>query len=334
MLKVYDIFPPHQTGKDSHGSTVTELPNGEIMAVWYSGTAEKHHDVGIYQSRFDPKSEVWSSPTLLEKQDQFTSEGNPVIYYDKLSKRLWLFWVTMDRATTKRFRGGWSTCKMKCKHSDDLGETWSKVRFLTKLWGRMTRNKPVRLSNGDVLMPFYSEWLGYKTNFFIATAESFAKGALECKWKKKGPILGNIMQPTVVEFEKGHLLAYNRTAKAGTFKGWITAVESHDFGRTWGKIYQAPLRNPNGGTDMVKLQDGRIALAFNNSSTERNPLSIGISEDEGKTWQKILDIENTPGERFGYPSIIQAKDGTLYCCYTNMRGINIRFARITLDEFK
>lgn len=332
MLKIYDVFELHYTGKDSHGSTLTELPDGRIMAVWYSGTAEKHHDVGIYQSFFDKTTEKWSPPTLLEKQDQNTSEGNPVIYFDEPTNRLWLFWVTMDRANAKRMKGGWSTCKMKCKHSEDLGKTWSTSRYLIKTWGKMTRNKPIRLSNGDVLLPIYSEWAGYKANFLICSAESFAQGALKSKWKKIGPITGNILQPTVVELEPGHLLAYHRTVKSGKFKGWITAAESKNYGRSWGKIYKVELRNPNGGIDMVKLQDGRIALAFNNSSTERNPLCIGISSDDGKTWPKIIELENTPGERFGYPAIIQCKDGSIYCTYTNKRGINIRCAKLEISD--
>jgi predicted neuraminidase len=332
MVKIYDIYEPYLTGKDSHGSTLTELPDGRIMVVWYSGTAEKHKDVGIFQSFFDRKTEKWTAPELLEKESQTKSEGNPVIYYDEPTKRLWLFWVTMDRADAKWLKGGWSTCKMKCKHSDDVGKTWTPARYLTKTWGKMVRNKPIRMSNGNVLLPIYTEWLGYKSNYMICTAESFAKGSQLSEWKKVGPYSGGILQPTVVELEPGHLLSYNRTERSGKFGGWITAHESFDYGNSWGKTYQAPLRNPNGGTDMVKLRNGKIALAFNNSSESRNPLSIGVSSDNGKTWPKIIDIENTPGERFGYPAIIQTKDGVVYCSYTNTRGQGIRVAKLDESE--
>jgi len=341
MLKYYDIFEPTTEqkwsvcGKDSHGSTVTELPNGNIMATWYCGTAEKHFDVGIYTSTFDPKTEKWSPVRLLEKHDQHTSEGNPVIYYDEVSKRLWLFWVTMGRADKKHMKGGWSLCRVKCKHSEDLGVTWTKPRYLTHLWGRMTRNKPVRLSNGDLLLPIYSEWMSYKGNFLIATKEEFAKGALTSKWMKTGGIAGGVEQPTVVELDSsGHLLAYMRTAKSGRFKGWISVSESNDFGRHWTKIRQSILPNPNAGTDMVKLKNGHIALAFNNSPEWRTPLSIALSEDGGQTWPYIRNLEERPKARFAYPGIIQARDGTLYCSYTNDKGANIRCVHFDEDWIK
>ena len=42
---------------------------------------------------------------------------------------------------------------------------------------------------------------------------------------------------------------------------------------------------------MIKLQSGNIAIAYNHAPAEplnileRNPVSIAISEDEGRTWQ-------------------------------------------------
>jgi predicted neuraminidase len=341
MLKYYDIFEPTTDQKpavcgiNAHGSTVTELPNGKIMAVWYCGTAEKHFDVGIFTSTLDPTTGIWTPVVLLEKHDTHTSEGNPVIYYDEMTKRLWLFWVTMGRADKKHIKGGWSLCRVKCKHSDDLGNTWTEVRYLTHLWGRMTRNKPIRLSNGDLLLPIYSEWMGTKGNFLIAIQEEFAKGALHSKWIQTGGITGSVEQPTVVELDPpGHLLAYMRTANGGRYNGWISISESVDLGRHWTKARQASLPNPNAGTDMVKLKNGNIALAFNNSPSGRTPLSIGLSEDGGQTWPYIRNLEDRPNARFAYPGIIQVKDGTLYCSYTNDKGFNIRCAHFDEDWIK
>ncbi len=344
MFELYDCFSPTDgekhavCGRDSHGSTVTELPSGKIMATWYSGSYEKSADVGIYTARFDPQTKTWSEVSLLAKEGDRKSEGNPVIHYDAPTERLWLFWVTMDRADYDFIPGGWSTCKMKCMHSDDVGKTWREPRYLFKTWGKMTRNKPIRLSNGDFFLPIYSEWLGYKGNFLISKAESFAKGAQKSKWKKVGPVGTGVMQPTVVELEPGHLLAYFRTAKSSKFKGRMTKAESVDYGRHWTKIEPTDLPNPNSGCDMVKLANGNLALAFNNHPSERSPLSIGLSEDNGKTWPYIQDIVKAAGpgldERFSYPSLIQAEDGILYCSYTNKHAINIQCARFDEDWVK
>ena len=64
-------------------------------------------------------------------------------------------------------------------------------------------------------------------------------------------------------------------------------------------------------------------MAFNNCPTGRTPLSLAISEDNGKTWPYVRDVVHEENERFCYPEIIQAADGTIYVSYTNKRGINI-----------
>ncbi len=348
FCKIYDIFEPTKEGKsaicgkDSHGSTLAQLPNGNIITAWYSGSYEKSGDVGIYTSTFDPEEEIWNEVELLEKESPKKSEGNPVFFFDEENDRLWMWWVTMDRANSpgvvnyKHFPGGWSTCKVKVRHSDDLGKTWTNTHYLTKWWGRMTRNKPIRMSNGEVIFPYYSEWLGYKTNFWIASRDEFAKGSHECSWEKIGPIRGGVLQPNVVELDPGHLLCYMRSSKGGKLYPWTSVSESFDYGRNWTKIKKGPVYNCNAGLGMVKLKNGHLALAFNDSPETRNPLSIGISEDNGETWPYVRNLEYSEdkSDRFAYPEIIQAKDGSIYCTYTNKHGINIRCAHFDEEWVK
>ena len=54
----------------------------------------------------------------------------------------------------------------------------------------------------------------------------------------------------------------------------------------------------------------------NKEETPRDKLAISISEDGGKTWKWTRQLEDTPGGRFDYPSIIQTVDGTIHVTYT------------------
>ena len=47
----------------------------------------------------------------------------------------------------------------------------------------------------------------------------------------------------------------------------------------------------------------------------RTPISLARSEDDGKTWNKVADLETEPGE-YSYPAIIQSAAGTLEISYT------------------
>jgi predicted neuraminidase len=69
---------------------------------------------------------------------------------------------------------------------------------------------------------------------------------------------------------------------------------------------------------MTKLANGHLVLVFNDSQTSRTPLSICRSLDEGRTWEKPLNLETNPGE-YSYPCIIQSSDGKIQITYTYRR---------------
>jgi predicted neuraminidase len=85
-------------------------------------------------------------------------------------------------------------------------------------------------------------------------------------------------------------------------------------------IYPTEMPNNNSGIDCVKLADGRIALLCNPISKNwgpRTPLSLFISEDNGQTFKKELDLETDEGG-FAYPSVVESS-GCLHIVYTYNR---------------
>ena len=91
--------------------------------------------------------------------------------------------------------------------------------------------------------------------------------------------------------------------------------KSSDGGHTWSDAKPTGLPNPNSGIDAVKMRDGRVALVYNPSKTERTPLVLAFSPDDGDTWSVPVALENAPGE-YSYPAIIQTRDGLLHITYT------------------
>jgi len=58
-------------------------------------------------------------------------------------------------------------------------------------------------------------------------------------------------------------------------------------------------------------------MIYNDKEDARDRLAVSISTDRGQTWQGTRRLEDTPGERFDYPSIAQAKDDTLHASYSH-----------------
>lgn len=330
---------PHEpiSKGSNHGSNICEGPNGEIIAVWYGGTGEKHEDVQIWMSK-KFKGEKWTKPMVIEKEgrnskipaemEEFeggnSSEGNPVIYFEKEQGRLHLWWITIYGFGGQR---GWSTGFIKYKHSDDLGKTWvlkedGTPRLLHDFWGEMIKNKPIRLSNGEMILPAMTEWTSYSPVYYKCAGDEFKKGCLESKWTKvNGPGTG-CFQPTLAELKPGHILSLMRTSKTSKFNKMAAQQESLDYGKTWdeARVNKFGFYNCNANSDMVKLQNGHLVYVFNDSPEIRNPLTATLSEDGGKTWsykKNIVHSPEEPGTRFAYPATIQSSDGLIHVTFSN-----------------
>ena len=82
----------------------------------------------------------------------------------------------------------------------------------------------------------------------------------------------------------------------------------------------SPLPNPGSGAEIIGLRNGHWALISNDTERGRHSLAVQISDDEGRTWKWKRHLEsNPPGPEsgsFSYPSIIQARDGSLHATYS------------------
>ncbi len=87
-----NIFP-FQT-QHCHGSSIAELPNKDLLVVWFQGSGERTaDDVAILGSRRNHKTGRWCNPFVLADVPGFP-DINPVVFIDKES-RLWLVWYTV-----------------------------------------------------------------------------------------------------------------------------------------------------------------------------------------------------------------------------------------------
>ncbi len=305
------IFSGSSRYPQSHGSTIVETTEGDLLAAWYAGSREKGDDVVILTSRRPPGGAEWSPP-LVAADTPGKPEGNPVLFQPD-PDRLMLFYQTIhgggEGPTTKTT--GWTTCDIKFKTSLDQGRSWGPDVPVRKRWGYVIRTKPL-LIDGKILLPTHDEinWASlvmigegdgskWHSSNVVSTGEGFKRGNIE---------------PAIVEVTKGSLLMYMRSGS----RTCVWQSLSSDRGNTWSPPDPTNLPNPDSAIDLLRLTDGKIALAFNNSSDSRTPLTLALSEDDGQTWQGFKDLETGPGS-FSYPAMTQARDGLIHVSYTYRR---------------
>jgi predicted neuraminidase len=108
-LVIENIFPYQDL--HCHGSSITELPDGDLLAVWFHGSGERTaDDVAIIGSRRNHKTGKWCAPFLMADVPGFP-DINPVVFIDK-EEKLWLVWYTV-------LAYQWETSVLKYRISDN-----------------------------------------------------------------------------------------------------------------------------------------------------------------------------------------------------------------------
>jgi predicted neuraminidase len=338
----------------NHASMIVEAPNGDLLACWFHGSGERTaDDVVIRGARLKRGQRRWSEPFLLADTPGYP-DTNATMFVDP-RQRLWLLWPTIlanewhtalmkYRISSDYLRDGpprWSVSEvLHVTPGDEFKATVDreldriapslpadpatrdyveKLRRdagdkLTRRLGWMTRAHPYVLDNTRLIVPLYSDGFSFS---LMAISDDWG-----ATWKTSAPIVGfGNIQPSLARKRDGTLVAYMRDN--GPPPKRLHLSESRDRGETWGPERDTSLPNPGSGAEVIVLANGHWVLAYNDLEQGRYSLAVSLSEDEGLTWgwTRHLEVDADPSvaDRRGeyhYPSIIQARDGTLHATYS------------------
>ncbi len=282
-----------------HAPTITALPDGTLLAAWYSYIGPGERDgAAIYLSRRAPDAPAWDAPVL--HIDRPETDGNPVLYSE--GDRVWLFQAVVP--------GGWSTAHIEVQQSHDGGLTWSAPAAIAGPVGANVRFPPVRTASGALLLPAYDD-LFQRSLFFVSEDGT--------NWRELSAVVTapprQNLQPSIVRLRSGRLLAVLRNSGGG----WLWVTASDDDGRTWAQPRDAGFPNPDSPAVLLGLASGHLLLAYNDSSAARRPLVAALSADEGVTWHRARVLADGPGA-YAYPAAVQGPDGGIHVVYSDDRA--------------
>ena len=174
--------------------------------------------------------------------------------------------------------------------------------------GWMTRIKALKLNNGRILLPLYSD--GYNMAL-VAISDDDGD-----TWRASLPIVGRgNVQPALVQKKNGNIFAFMRDN--GDEPSRVQYSESTDNGRTWSAAKKTDIPN-EASVELIVMKDGRWAFLGNDEDDGRYRISLYLSDDEGLTWKWKRTLENNQkgSGRFSYPCLIQTNDGILHMSYS------------------
>lgn len=308
----------------SHAANLLALPNGDLLLTWYAGIYERGADESIVLSRLARGAKKWTTPIVVSHHADWANQ-NPLLFLAP-DGTVWLFHTTQ--------RGDQQHDLVYALKSTDEGHTWSTPATLFPKPGLYTR-QPVVVFHNQWLFPVYHSAGGsitsnaQKDHSYVEISSDSGATWKECDV----PDSGGYVQMNIIPLSADRLVAFFRSRYAD----WIYQSESSD-GCTWTAPKATPLPNNNASIQAKLLKNGHLVMIFNNTQAELKPehadtasrriLSIAISEDGGKTWPWIRDLENPaisqpilPLEdaEYSYPSVTQSADGMIHVAYTFRR---------------
>jgi predicted neuraminidase len=192
------------------------------------------------------------------------------------------------------------------------------------------------MDDGDYLLPAHQE-TGSDTEIVPPDSCSlfFRYDPAAKTWTPTNKIssrLGNI-QPAAARIDGNHLVAYCRRGGDyfGRKDGYLVRTESRDGGRTWSPGADSQFPNPNSAVDFVRLRNGHLLLAYNDSMIDRRPLTVAISTDGDRTYPHKRDIVSGQ-DAYSYPWILEASDGRIHLFFTSGERSVINHAVFEEDD--
>jgi len=375
--RIEALLPNHCV--QSHASNIMPLGNGDFLCVWFAGTQEGIADISIYMSRLVKGETTWSEPVKVS-DDSTRSEQNPILFPTPEGK-LWLLYTAQKSGNQDtaivRYRvseddgytwgdiktlfdtpgtfirqpivvldnGEWIVPIFYCrvtpgkkwvgdddtsavKISADRGQTWTEYQVPSSI-GCVHMNIE-KLDDGTLLALYRSRWAD---NIYMSRSDDNGRTWTE---PTATELPNNNSSIQFTKLGNGHLaIVFNNISAASSKERRLSLYDEIEDEDT----------TTEEATPVVIEEDVDPNKKTTFWGAPRAPMTIAISEDNGKTWPYKRDIEIGDGycmtnnskeklnREYSYPSIKQTSDGKIHVTFTYFRQ-TIKYVCITEDWVK
>jgi len=354
LCKTIEIFP--LVSQHVHGSTVVELPNGDLLAAWFQGSGERWaDDVAIMGARLKAGEEKWSKTFVMADVPEFP-DINPILFIAS-QNRLWLMWYTV-------IANQWETSLPKYRISknymmpDGPPEwTWQDVLHV-KPGDRSERG----IQPGDRFVESVERQIKEYTEYISQnnSISGLLTRRLADRWKadllakargedmmRRGRLVDSSGQSTEQQLgyayfrrmgwqtkNKAVIVDENRIIVPFYSDGFSFSLMAitDDGGLTW--QFSEPLVAPGNIQPSIAIKaDGTLVAYMRDNGPPPKRLHVSTSADKGLTWSPVRDSE-LPNPGSG-ADVVTMKNGHWALAYNDTEeGRHSLAISISADEGK
>lgn len=239
-------------------------------------------------------------------------------------------------------RDAWDDLRMHLRRSTDEGKTWGPPIVCTppQAYYVVNNDRVIALTSGRLVVPCARHNLPGGKWTARAVALCFLSDDDGKTWRKgRGELHGpqgsktGLQEPGVVELKDGRLMMLCRTDQGCQYRSY-----SKDGGETWSPAEPTDIRSPVSPASVKRLpKTGDLLLVWNDHRAidarrrgKRTPLTVAVSRDEGKTWEKRKTLEDDPDGWYCYTAIAFVGDRVvLGHCAGNSKVGRLNLTQIT-----
>lgn len=295
--KVLSILPGSNNPRNSEGDFIT-LNDGRILFVYthYTGTSSADEAPAYLASRHsDNGGDSWSLESKLVVENEGLQNVMSVSLVRLKNNEIALFYLRKNSLTD---------LQPMVRYSSDEGKTWSPPQqCITDRTGYiiLVNDRVIQLQDGRLIMPIYYRGSCYSyysdnngRNWTLGSAVPNPDGVVN-------------QEPGVVEMKNGEIFMFMRTDAPNLYVSY-----SKDRGLSWSAAKKSNIISATQSPASVGKfpNSGDLLLVWNNNnaanSTEksnRTPLNMAVSSDNGQTWKLIKTLENYSAGSYCYTAI-------------------------------
>lgn len=341
------IFPIQSD--HAHGSSIVELPNGDLLAAWFQGSGErKADDVRIMGARLRKRDKQWGPPFLMADTPHLP-DCNPVLFLNPDGK-LFLVWIAVQA-------NRWEQSILRVRTSTNYGNAGAPIwdwqdNILLKPGPEFAQEVEARFkelpdtgagwaeyapSYDDMIVEASQDsrkssigWMTRIKPLFLPSGRillplysdgyNFSLAAISDDagetWTPSLPIVGRgPIQPAFARKKDGTIVAFMRDS--GDAPARVHKSVSKDNGYTWTASEKTEIPN-TASVELHALSSGHWAFLGNDIDDGRYRVALYLSDDEGETWKWKVYLEDGEKGQGGhsYPSLIEDGKGDLHISYS------------------